>query len=65
MDNEKLIKALKVAYLYMPCEKDITEGEFSENTIAVNKEVAFVKEMLVENGVDVDKLDQTGFELLD
>ena len=65
MDNKNLIKALKVAYLYMPCEKDITTGEFSENTVAISKEVDFVKDILVENGVDVDKLDQTGFELLE
>jgi hypothetical protein len=48
-NTETLIKALQVAFEYMPKDHEINEENYAENTSKIKEDVDFVKSTLKEH----------------
>ena len=49
--SSDLLKALKVAFLYMPEDCEITRNDYSENFDVIVSDKEFVKQVLLSHGV--------------
>jgi hypothetical protein len=56
MSKSELVAALSIAFCYMPEEIELTEKDYGENLQDVKDDVAKIRKILVENGVDPDEI---------